>query len=181
VVIGERNSNLRMSTMVMQGDRDPRHHTLCGFPCPACPPSRAPSNIMPLHGERGAQERPSSVSGRAGRQAVDAALFRGMENETNHIITTLDRANACTMMACDDFEHTVEHSRLLSRRLAFRHALPSCRKSFGLAIYQTMLQPGLRAPHMTACLIGARRTWGGGPGPSERRSFQDAAGGRARF
>jgi hypothetical protein len=64
-----------------------------------------------------------------------------MANETNLIITTLDRANACTMMACDDFEHTVEHSKLLSRRLAFRHALPSCRTSFGLAIYQTMLQP----------------------------------------
>jgi hypothetical protein len=64
-----------------------------------------------------------------------------MENKTNHIITTLDRANACAMMACDDFEHTVEHSKLLSRRFAFRYALPSCRTSFGLAIYQTMLQP----------------------------------------
>ena len=70
---------------------------------------------------------------------VDAALCRGMENE-NDIITTLDRANACTMMACDDFEHTVEHSKLLSRRLAFRHALPNSRPSFGLAIYQAMVQ-----------------------------------------
>jgi hypothetical protein len=42
-----------------------------------------------------------------------------MENETNHIITTLDRANACTMMACDDFEHTVERSRIISRRVLF--------------------------------------------------------------
>jgi hypothetical protein len=69
-----------------------------------------------------------------------------MENETNHIITTLDRANACTMIASDDFEHTVEHSKHLSRRLAFRHALPSCRTSFGLAIYQAMvrMQLGIR-------------------------------------
>ena len=95
---------------------------------------------MPSFCFKGRPARGSEYIPRGDRQ-VDAALCRGMENETNHIITTLDRANACTMMACDDFEHTVEHSKLLSRRLAFRHALPSSPPSFGLAIYQTMLQP----------------------------------------
>jgi hypothetical protein len=47
-----------------------------------------------------------------------------VENETNLIISTLDRANACTMRACDDFEHTAPHARLLSRRIAFRKYLP---------------------------------------------------------
>ena len=39
------------------------------------------------------------------------------------------------MMACEDFAHTVEHSKLLSRRLTFRHALPSSPPSFDLATY----------------------------------------------
>ena len=77
-----------------------------------------------------------------------------METEANHIITTLDRANACTMMACEDFEHTVEHSKLLSRRLTFRHALPSSPPSFDLATYQALVQPTLAFPCLiTACLI----------------------------
>ena len=48
-----------------------------------------------------------------------------MENETNLIISTLDRANACTMCACNDFEQTVPRARLLSPRVAFRMCLPS--------------------------------------------------------
>ena len=47
-----------------------------------------------------------------------------MENESNLIISALDRANACTMRACDDFEHTVRHAaRLLSARIPFRTVL----------------------------------------------------------
>ena len=77
-----------------------------------------------------------------------------METETNHIVTTLDRANACTMMAREDFEHTVEHSKLLSRRPTFRHALPSSPPSFDLATYQTLVQPASAFPCLiTACLI----------------------------
>ena len=46
-----------------------------------------------------------------------------MENETNLIVSTLDRVNACTMRACDEFEHTVPHARLLARRIQFRTVL----------------------------------------------------------
>ena len=40
----------------------------------------------------------------------------GMDTETNHILSTRDRTTACTMRACDDYEHTVARARLLSRR-----------------------------------------------------------------
>jgi hypothetical protein len=75
-----------------------------------------------------------------------------MENESNHIITTLDRANACTMMACDDFEHTVEHSRIISARGLFRNALPRS-ASFNLAIYQALDEPASVTRLVRACLL----------------------------
>jgi hypothetical protein len=76
-----------------------------------------------------------------------------MENESNHIITTLDRANACTMMACDDFEHTVEHSRIISARGLFRNAL-SRSASFDLAIYQALDEPASVVTRLVrACLL----------------------------
>jgi hypothetical protein len=68
-----------------------------------------------------------------------------MENESNHIITTLDRANACTMKACDDFEHTVEHARIISRRVLFRNVLPSA-PSFDLATFQALDAARLELP-----------------------------------
>jgi hypothetical protein len=76
-----------------------------------------------------------------------------MENETNHIITTLDRANARTMMACDDFEQTVEHSRMISERGLFRNAPPRS-PSFDLATYQALHEPASVVTRlMTACLL----------------------------
>ena len=53
---------------------------------------------------------------------LGGVLCWGMENETNLILTTLDRANACTMRACDDFAHTVFRARSLARRIQFRDA-----------------------------------------------------------
>jgi hypothetical protein len=76
-----------------------------------------------------------------------------MENETNLTITKLDRANACTMMACDDFEHTIEHSRIISARGLFRNALPRS-ANFDLATYQALDEPASVVTRLVrACLL----------------------------
>jgi hypothetical protein len=74
----------------------------------------------------------------------------------DRIITTLARANACTRRACEDFEHTIEHSKLLSRRPTFRHALPGSPPSFALLTYKAMVQPA----SALAChiMVGPSRT-----------------------